>query len=134
MVTNIVWSRKPNYRAHFFTNLDAPHSALEWGCIRTILFFSYTPYVSYHFGNPGTQGGDICILKPKWTSCHSPGPPYTSLRCPLKPPDFRNVSKASSVAPIWKPLGQGRILAPSRSIFDPLGAPLAPLSHLNVPP
>ena len=59
-----------------------------------------------------------------------PGPPYIFLRCPLKLP----VSKASSVAPIWKPLGQGRTLAPPRSIFDPLGAPLAPLSHLKVPP
>ena len=100
--------------------------ALERGVWRTILCYLNTPHVSYHFGNLGTQGGGICTLKPIWASCHSPGPPLTSLRCPLKPPDFRNDSKASSVAPIRKPLGQGRTLAPSSSIFDPLGAPWAP--------
>ena len=61
-----------------------------------------------------------------------PWPSLNHLKVPLKPPDFKNVSRASSVAPIWKPLGQGRTLAPSSSIFDPLGAPWAPLSHLKV--
>ena len=37
-----------------------------------------------------------------------PWPSLNLLKVPLKPPDFKNVSKASSVAPIRKPLGQGR--------------------------
>ena len=54
---------------------DKVNSALERGVWRTISFYSYTPHVSYHFGNIGTQGGYICTLKPIWASCHYIGPP-----------------------------------------------------------
>ena len=71
-----------------------------------------------------TQFGSIWV---RGVHCHPLGPhltpgcpltPITSLRCPLKSPDFRNVSKASSVTPIWKPLGQGSSLAPLKTTFD----------------
>ena len=66
------WSEK----FRFWTLRGEPyHRALEGGVWRTILFYSYNPHVSYHFGNHGTQGGDICTLKPIWTSCQSPDPP-----------------------------------------------------------
>ena len=54
---------------------DKVNRALERGVWKTILFYSYTPHVSYIFGNLGTQGGDICTLKSIWASCYSPGPP-----------------------------------------------------------
>ena len=52
--------------------------------------------------------GPSTIITKKWIP----------LRCTLKPPDLRNVSKASSVKPNWKPLGQGSSLAPLMTTFD----------------
>ena len=44
--------------------------------------------------------------------------PLNLLKVPTKIPWFRNVSEASSVTPIWKPLGQGSSLASLRTTFD----------------
>ena len=56
-------------------------------------------------------------LKPPLThGC--PLTPLNLLKVPTKTLGFRNVSKASSVTPIWKPLGQGSSLAHLRTTFD----------------
>ena len=59
---------------------------------------------------PLGQGSSLVPLRTTCDTWLPPSPPYTYLRCPLKSADFLNVSKASSVTPIWKPLGQGSSL------------------------
>ena len=44
--------------------------------------------------------------------------PHVAPLGPLKPPDVRHVIKASSVTPIWMPLGQGSTLVPLKTTFD----------------
>ena len=82
---------------------------------------------------PLGQASSLAPLRTNFDTWLPPGTPETSLRCPLKSPDFRNVCKASSVAPIWKPLGQGSSLAPLRTIFDTWLPPGQPEVSLRCP-
>ena len=83
---------------------------------------------------PLGQGRTLALSMSIFDPLGAPWPPYTNLRCPLKQPDFQNVIEASSVAPIWKSLGQGKILVPPRPIFYPLGTLLAPVNYLKISP
>ena len=113
---------------HFLGSQGFQNSRIHGECMNKTKL-SFIPLFLMHgslYHDISEKGRTLGPLCPSFTPLGTPGP--------LKPPDFQNVIEASSAAPIWKSLGQGKILVPPRSIFDPLGTPLAPLNFLNVAP
>ena len=79
------------------------------------------------------QGSLLTPLRTNFDTWLPPGTPETSLRCPLKSHYFRNVSKASSVTTIWKPLGPANSLAPLRTNLETWVPPGTPETSLRCP-
>ena len=108
------------FNAHF--SLLFKNQNEKWKKQEKIKFFWKTllhvrHQVWHQFGGLWVRGVHWHPLGPHLT----PGCPLTPLnllKVPTKIPWFRNVSKASSVTPIWKPLGQGSSLASHRTTFD----------------
>ena len=77
----------------------------------------------HNFGRVWVRGVLYPTLRANLTLSFPPSLLKPVKGCPLKPLDFRNVSKASSVIPIVKPLGQGSSLVPLKTTFETWSPP-----------